>query len=177
MRLTIAITAATLGVGGCSAGADRAAAEAGVVQFHQMVEAQRYHDIYVGAADEFRSAATEAEGVRFLQMIHDRLGAVRSTTPNGWRVNVSTGGTMVNLNYNTQFASAAGTENFVFRIAGSNARLVGYHVNSPALAQAGAPAAPGQEKPGGAPVPAQPSTAVPIEPPKPPEPPQPPSGK
>ena len=69
MRLAIAITAATLGIGGCSAGADRAAAEAGVVQFHQMIEAQRYHDIYVGAADEFRSAATEAEGVRFLQMI------------------------------------------------------------------------------------------------------------
>ena len=84
-----------------------------------MVEAQRYHDIFVGAADEFRSGTSEAEGVRFLQMVHDRLGAVRSTTQSGWRVNFTPGGSTVSLNYNTQFASGAGTENFVFRIGGA----------------------------------------------------------
>jgi hypothetical protein len=175
MRAVMAIIAGALVVGSCSSGADRAAAEAGVAQFHQMIEAQRYHDIFVGAADEFRGATSEAEGVRFLQMIHDRLGPVRSTTPSGWRVNFTPGGSTVSLNYDTQFASAAGTENFVFRIGGANARLVGYHVNSPALVGSGAPndAAPAYVAPAkpsalASPLPATP--VAPIEPPKPPQP-------
>jgi hypothetical protein len=180
MRRIMAIMATALAVGGCSSGADRAAAEAGVAQFHQMIEAQRYHDIFVGAADEFRGATSEAEGVRFLQMVHDRLGPVRSTTPSGWRVNFTPGGSTVSLNYDTQFASAAGTENFVFRIGGANARLVGYHVNSPALAGSGGPGNSTQPKPeaGGppSPPPAQ-SQVAPLQPPKPPEPPQPGGGK
>jgi len=174
MRGAIAIMAAALAAGGCTAGADRTTAEAGVAQFHQMVEAQRYHDIFVGAADEFRSGTSEAEGVRFLQMVHDRLGAVRSSTQSGWRVNFTTGGTIVSLNYDTQFASAAGTENFVFRIAGRNARLVGYHVNSPALLSSGTPAgtqpAKISEEAGPSPARLAPAAPVPpIEPPKPPE--------
>jgi hypothetical protein len=176
MRQAIAIMAAALATGACSSGADRAAAEAGVAQFHQMVEAQRYHDIFVGAADEFRSGTSEEEGVRFLQMVHDRLGAVRSTTQSGWRVNFSPGGSTVSLNYNTQFASGAGTENFVFRIGGSRARLVGYHVNSPALLGSGTP---GTAPPAKSSEEDSPSAArvAPVEPPKPPEPPPPPGGK
>jgi hypothetical protein len=177
MRKIVPIIAAALGASGCSAGADRAAAEAGVAQFHRMVEAQRYHEIYTGAADEFRRTASEEEGTRFLQMIHDRLGAVRSTSANGWRVNFTPGGNMVNLSYSTQFASGQGTEDFVFRIAGANAQLVGYHVNSPALIARDAPAAAAPAKPteaSAAPV----TIAAPplVEPPKPPEP-QPAGGK
>ena len=147
MRNMAIIAAAALAVGGCSAGADRAAAEAGVAQFHQMIEAGRYHDIYVNAADEFRRSTTEAEGIRFLQMVHDRLGAVRSTSSSGWRVNFTPGGSTVSLSYSTQFTSGPGTEDFVFRIGGANAQLVGYHVNSPALIGSGAPAAAATDKP------------------------------
>lgn len=169
MRNMALIAAAGLALGGCSAGADRAKAEAGVALFHRMIEAGRYHDIYVGAADEFRRSASEEEGIRFLQMVHDRLGAVRSTSSTGWRVNFTPGGSMVSLDYNTQFASGPGTENFVFRTGGANAQLVGYHVNSPALIGSGAPA-PAAAKPSEEPAPAAPVNIVPTEPPKPPEP-------
>jgi len=177
MRKIVPIMAAALAAGGCSAGADRAKAEAAVQQFHEMVAAERYREIYVGAADEFRRSASEEEGINFLRMIHDRLGAVRSTSSTGWRVNYTPGGSTVTLTYNTQFASGAGTEDFVFRTGGANAQLVGYHVNSPALigpaAPAPAPAPAAAAKPSAAPAPAPPVAAVPLHPPKPPEPPVP----
>lgn len=170
MRSMAPIMAATLALAGCSAGADRAAAEAGVAQFHRMVEAGRYHDIYAGAADEFRRTGTEQDGTGFLQMVHDRLGAVRSTSSTGWRVNFTPGGNMVSLTYDTQFANGAGREDLVFRIAGANAQLVGYHVNAPALTGAGAPARSEPAKPAQDRAPAAPVTVVPAEPPKPAEP-------
>ena len=169
MRKMVPIMAAALTFGGCSAGADRAKAEAGVAQFHRMMEAGRYHEIYTAAADEFRRTTAEPEGISFLQMVHDRLGAVRSSSATGWRVNFTPGGTMVNLSYNTQFASGAGSEDFVFRIGGANAQLVGYHVNSPALIAGASAGSPGSAKPAEAAVPATPVTAVQSQPAKPAE--------
>jgi hypothetical protein len=164
---------AGLALAGCSAGRDKAAAETGVATFHQMLDAGRYHDIYAGADPAFRSTASEQEGLRVLQMIHDRLGGFRSSQQSGWRVNYGTGGSIVNLTYDSQFASAAGTEDFVFRIEGNAPHLVGYHVNSPALTGSGATGAgassPGASgKPGGAAPP--PAPIVSTEPAKPPEP-------
>jgi hypothetical protein len=161
------IVAAALMASGCSAGDDRAAAEAGVAQFRQMMEAGRYHDIYVNASDDFRRSASEEDATRFLGTIHDRLGAVRSSSSTGWRVNFTPGGSTVNLTYDTQFALAAGNEDFVFRIGGANARLAGYHARSPALIGAGALAPAEQAKPSGESAPAAPVT---VEAPKPPQP-------
>jgi hypothetical protein len=179
MRKMVPLMAAVLAASGCSAGDDRAAAEAGVAQFRQMMEAGRYHDIYVNAADEFRRSASEEDGTRFLRTIHDRLGAVRSASSTGWRVNLTSGGSTVNLTYDTQFALAAGNEDFVFLIGGANARLAGYHVRSPALIGAGALAPAEQAKPSEGAAPAAPVTVAPVEAPKPPEPaaPEPAGGK
>lgn len=176
-KAIIAIMAG-LAIGGCSAGRDKAAAENGVATFHQMLDAGRYHDIYAGADPAFRSTASEAEGLRVLQMIHDRLGAFRSSQESGWRVNYGTGGNVVNLTYASQFASGAGTEDFVFRIEGNAPRLVGYHVHSPALTGAGAsgagapgPGAPAKPDDSAAPPPpAPPAPVVSTEPAKPSEP-------
>jgi len=134
MRATaIAAMVAALGTGGCSASHDKSAAEAGVTRFHEMLDGGRYHDIYAGAADEFRRSASEQVATATLQRVHDRLGAFRSSQQSGWRVNVGTAGKIVRLSYSSQFASGAGVEDFVFRIEGDAPRLVGYHVNSPAL--------------------------------------------
>ena len=152
MKKIMPIMAAALAVTGCSATRDKAAAEAGVVQFHQMLDAGRFHDIYAGAAPEFRRTGSEQEELGVLQMIHDRLGAFRSSQQSSWRVNYGTGGSIVNLTYNAQFASAPGHEDFVFRINGNAPQLVGYHVNSPALTASGPPAtgAPGKPSEGAA---------------------------
>jgi len=133
MAVMVMGATATLALGGCSASRDKSAAEAAVVRFHEMLDDARYHDIYAGAADAFRRSGPEQAAVATLQSVHERLGAFRSSQQSGWRVNFGTAGNIVRLNYVTQFASGAGSEEFVFRIDGNAAQLVGYHVNSPAL--------------------------------------------
>jgi hypothetical protein len=130
MRKLIVAAALGVAIGGCSAGQDKAIGEGGVVQFHRLLDAGRYHDIYAGAANEFRQSGSEQAAIRFLAMVHDRLGPVRRADQRGWRVNFTTGGTMVSLRYGTQFASGRGTEDFVFRVRGGSPSLVGYHINS-----------------------------------------------
>ena len=136
MRRTLlgtAALAAALALGGCSMGRDTAAAEAAVAQFHQMLDAGRYHDIYQATANEFRGATSEDQLTGVLQTVHERLGAVRSANREGWHVNYQNGTTTVELNYNTNFASAPATERFVYTINNGAAALVRYDINSDAL--------------------------------------------
>ena len=169
MRKWLPIAAFGLALSGCSVSRDKASAETEVAHFHQLLDAGRFHDIYAAAEPEFRATGSEQMAFGVFQMIHDRLGAFRSSHESGWRVNFQPGGNMVHLTYNTQFASAVGAEDFVFRIRGGAARLVGYHVNSPALVGAGPSAGTagtaGAKPSDGAP-PAQP-VVIPAEPPKP----------
>ena len=147
MRELAMIAGVGLALGGCSVSQDKASAETGVVHFHDMLDAGRYHDIYAGSEAEFRGAGSEQDADRFLQMIHDRLGPFRSSRQTGWRVNFATSGNIVNLTYNAQFASAPGREDFVFRIRDGAAHLVGYHVKSLALATQAPAAKPGEAAP------------------------------
>jgi len=133
MAVMVMVATAAPALAGCSASRDKSAAEAAVVRFHEMLDDARYHDIYAGAADAFRRSGPEQAAVATLQRVHERLGAFRSSQQSGWRVNFGTAGNIVRLNYATQFASGAGSEDFVFRIEGNAAQLVGYHVDSPAL--------------------------------------------
>ena len=127
------VAAMLISTGGCSAGADRAAAEQGVALFRAMVEAGDYAEIYVGAANEFRQVGPQDAALNLFHTLRDRLGPVRQSQQQGWRVDLGSGGTVVSLSYDTQFARGRGTELFLFRIADGNAQLMGYHVNSPAL--------------------------------------------
>jgi hypothetical protein len=136
MRSTILAATAALCLAGCSFGADKATAEAAVTQFHQMLDAGRFHDIYVGASDDFRASGSEAGMARFLGTIHDRLGSVQDATEHGWRVNYTNGRTVVTLNYVTHFTRGDMGEDFTFHIAAGSASLVGYHVRSEAIVAA-----------------------------------------
>jgi len=132
--------AALAALGACSMSQDTATAEAAVARFHQMLDAGQFHEIYAATDSAFRSATPEAELTQVLQVVHDRLGAVREANRQGWHVNYSNGVTSVELNYNTTFVTAPGTEHFVYRINNGAATLVRYDVNSDALRTAGATA-------------------------------------
>jgi hypothetical protein len=135
-KLVVGILA-LFALGACSAGRDTAAAEAAVERFHQMLNAQRYHEIYQETAGEFRRVTSEDQLIGVLRMVHDRLGAVAQAQRQGWHVNYANGTTRVELNYNTQFASAPGTERFVYTIDNGAAALIRYDVNSDALRDSG----------------------------------------
>ena len=176
MRNMAMVAAAGLSLAGCAFEQPKETAEAAVVAFHQMMDAGRYHEIYAGASDDLRGMATEAEFIRTLRQLHDRLGSVGQTTESDWRIDFSGGSDTVQLQYDTQFASGRGQEEFVYRVSGGAAHLAGYHVRSPAL-RTGASASEGNSAaPSEGPAPAAPVAAVPAEPPKPSEP-QPSGGK
>jgi len=109
---------------------DTSAAERGVAQFRRLMEAQDYGAIYAGAASEFRQTGSEATALRFLEAVATRLGRVRESTRQGWRYTVNGTGSFVSLSYATTFARGRGTEEFVFRMDGQQARLAGYNINS-----------------------------------------------
>ena len=57
----------------------------------------------------------------------------KSTTLQTWNVMQGPGGQSVTLIYKTAYEKGEASEQFVYRLHGKVAKLVGYHVNSNAL--------------------------------------------
>jgi hypothetical protein len=137
MRKILLIAALSLATAGCGAGGAKTAAEGAVTQFHQMLDAGRYHDIYAGTSPEFRNATSETQLNALLQNIHDQLGTVGQANEQGWHYNYNNGVTQVDLTYNTSFASGTATESFVYRIDNGRPSLLNYSIHSNAAGGAG----------------------------------------
>lgn len=126
--------AMALSLAGCGAMVgDTKAAETGVVSFHQAMDAGQYAMIYDASGPEMKSSMPRDDFMKLLTAMHDKLGVFRSGKTINWNVNYGTGGHMVTLHREAQFEKGVGTEEFVFRVAGDKATLVGWHVMSNAL--------------------------------------------
>jgi hypothetical protein len=136
MRCLFGAAAIVVATAGCSAGQDKSAAEAGVVRFREMLAAQRYDDIHAAADPELQRAGSKESMIRVMRVIRERVGTVRTSELTSWRVNFADGGNLVELQYRTQFSSGPGAEQFMFRVNGSEAKLVAFNYNSPALLEA-----------------------------------------
>jgi len=136
MRRLIMAAAALVAVAGC---ASKRSAEEAVAQFHQMVDAGRYQEIYRNSDPELKRITSEEQMTALLSQVHDRLGAVRSSRQSSFNLNANNGISRVELTYNTEFVSGTAAENFNYRVEGGQARLAGYHINSSALAGAPPP--------------------------------------
>ncbi len=129
------LTVAVLGLllSACSPSADTKAAEDGVVAFHNALNGGQFDQIYAATAPEFKSASTQADFVKLLGAIHQKLGNFRSGSTATWNDNATTSGHFVTLERQAQFDRGPAQEEFVFRMAGEKAVLVGYHISSNAL--------------------------------------------
>lgn len=137
MRKAMIAAAALIAVAGC---AGKRSAEQAVEQFHQMVDAGRYQEIYRNSDPELKRITSEEQMTAVLSQIHERLGAVRSSQQSSFNINANNGVSRVQLTYNTEFAAGRATENFNYRVEGGQARLAGYHINSANPAGAPPPA-------------------------------------
>lgn len=135
--LTRLLSAFVIGMAGlttsCSFAESKAAGEAAAARFHTQFNAAQYRDIYDQAAEEFRKAAKEQDVIDLLEGVHRKLGSVKQSNPTGWRVNTTTGGTTVILEYNTEFTEGNAVEQLVFLVTGNQALLYNYNINSPLL--------------------------------------------
>jgi Protein of unknown function (DUF4019) len=131
LRHTPALLLALL-VGGCSS-PEISLAEKEVAQFHAMSEQGRAAEIYVRASPRFQSVGTEAEFRSYLDAVHRKLGAMRTTEKQQWRVDYNTAGRFASLRYRTVFERGEAYEQFVYLIDSGKATIVSYNINSPAL--------------------------------------------
>ena len=122
-----------LTAGACGITKHKQNAEKGVAKFHQLLNAEQYHEIYVQSDKLFQQSATEADIVAFLGAVHSKLGTVKNATVQGWHVNATPTGTFVTLGYNVEFSEGKGMEEFVFKMNGNEPLLFNYNVNSPLL--------------------------------------------
>jgi opacity protein-like surface antigen len=122
-----------LALSACSSPADMAAAEQEVPKFHGDLDQGRFVEIYAGSADDLKKVTTQEDFVALLEAVHRKLGDTKSSSKQNWNVNFHTSGTFVTLTYKTVYAEGEAAEQFVYRIEGQSALLVGYHINSNAL--------------------------------------------
>jgi uncharacterized protein DUF3887 len=131
-KMAVTLALAALGAG-CSPLQDTRAADAGIATFHQKLNTQDFAGIYAGAGPEMKAATTQDALVRMLAAINRKLGKFQSGKDIGWNDNVNTSGHFLTVNYSAQYDRGAATESFVYRVDGSQAQLVGYHISSDAL--------------------------------------------
>lgn len=124
------VIASALLVAACG-GTDEA--KHGVAQFRSRAAQKSYGEIYRTAGAELRQGATEEQFERFMITLDRRLGAWQSAAELAWNVTRGTGGHLVRLTYQSQFAKGAASEQFVWRLDNGGPALLGYHVNSPLL--------------------------------------------
>jgi hypothetical protein len=129
----ILVCALLLTANACGITKHKQNAEKGVVKFHEQLNAEQYHEIYVQSDKLFQQSATEADIVALLGAVHAKLGTVKNATVQGWHVNATPSGTFVTLGYDVEFSEGKGMEQFVFKMNGSEPLLFNYNVNSPLL--------------------------------------------
>ena len=133
MRRPLLAIAFALLLGACSASADTQAAEDGVARFHEALDRGKFNVIYAGSGQDLKEVTSQQDFTNLLSAIHRKLGRFRSGKTIGWNVNYRTGGNFVTLNREAQFERGPAKEQFIFRLSGDRAILVGYHINSNTL--------------------------------------------
>ena len=122
--------AGLVALGGCSFGKDVPVAEKAVDAFHTQLNAGQFDAIYNEGGAALKAATTRADMVALLNAVHRKLGGFKSGKTQGWNDNVTTDGHTITLSYAASYQNGAADEQFVYRLTGGQAQLVGYHVNS-----------------------------------------------
>lgn len=122
--------AAVLALAGCSAGTDLPIARAGVDKVHGQLNGGRCAEIRDQASSDFKELTSAESWKTTCDQLAAGLGKFVSLAQTGWNDEVGTNGHIIRLNYDSEFEKGKAQEQFLFRIDGGKAVLVGYHVNS-----------------------------------------------
>ena len=136
LSLGAALLLAVIGVSACAGFAAKGEAESAVANFHLMLDAEKYADIYQAADDAFKNATTEGSFTAVLQAVHRKLGVVHSAAQQGFYSRDQAGinpGSYISMTYDTEFAEGHATESFNWRVVDGKVRMVGYNIQSAIL--------------------------------------------
>jgi hypothetical protein len=130
VRSCVWIIASSVLLAGCG-GTDQA--KRGVAEFRSRAAQKSYSEIYRTAGAELRQGTSEERFQRFMSALERKLGPWQSADEPVWNVTRGTGGHLVRLTYQSQFANGPASEQFLWRIESGGPALLGYHVNSALL--------------------------------------------
>ena len=106
------------------------AAENAITNFHENYNSEDFKTIFDGSHNDFKAAANFESFSEFMQAVHSKLGKVKFTESQNWKVGNYNLKTSVTLQQKTQFENGSGVETFNYRIEDEKAVLIGYNINS-----------------------------------------------
>ena len=106
---------------------------AAVDEFHQELDRGDFVTIYGDATDDFRRAGTRGDALKFLEMVHQKMGNSAKMSAQGFHVAWRNGRLFADQVYDTQFAQGQARESFVWVIEQDRPRLESYHIDLPNL--------------------------------------------
>ena len=98
--------------------------------FHRELDDQNYTAIWAATAPQFRSVTTQAQFMKMLLAIHNKLGKIRQFKQVGWNTNVNTNGHFTSVVMDTGFEKGTGRETFTYVEQNNDLKLAGYFINS-----------------------------------------------
>lgn len=104
-------------------------ADAEVAEFHQQMDNRQFDAIWEAGSKEFKASGPKADAVAFLGQIRDRMGALKSTTREGFNLNTDNGVTMVKVTHKSEFDNGPATETFDFVRVEDELQLYNYNIN------------------------------------------------
>lgn len=122
--------AAVIMLTACGSNKSSEVATKSVDTFHQQLNDSKFTEIYSTTAPALKTATKEADFVKLLQVVHTKLGNVKSTTYNGSNVSWLNGATIIVLTHKTVFDRGSAIERFNFVATDDAATLQGYSINS-----------------------------------------------
>jgi hypothetical protein len=108
-------------------------AKAAVERFHGQLDQENYQAIYEEASAAFRRSGKREDEIKFLQMVHQKMGRFSKMSQAGFHVNWRNGYVYVDQVFQSTFANGEAQESFIWVIGGNRIWLYGYRINSPNL--------------------------------------------
>jgi len=105
-------------------------AEEAIPGFHALFDQEKYEEIHATASSDFTASTTPKKLAEFLGAVHRKLGKVRSTKQQNWKINNWNGRTFVVMVQETTFEKGIGTETFTYLMDEGKAVLQGYDIRS-----------------------------------------------
>ena len=113
---------------GMKAGADLS--DEAVRHFHSQLDSGAYGDIVRDSDEAFQNSESRDELVKFLAVVHSKLGPSRDFTRTNIFVNANTNGTFIKVTYQSTFDQGNAVEAFTWKKAATGLKLVRYDVSS-----------------------------------------------
>ena len=111
-------------------GESRQRAETAAETFHDQLNASRFEEIYSEATPAFQQSGPRTSFVEYVGAVRRKLGSFKTGKVTFWRVNATTAGTFVDLNYESHFEQDTATEEFTFLMGDGRPMLQRYNINS-----------------------------------------------